>query len=399
MSTAIALLGIANPLQAAGPYEGPDAVFARDILPAELVRSPSHELNRDVVNDGFMYNYIIKSPYGELRAISTGLMRKRVAELNAVATLASLSKTDEFGKHLAGGAKRVVSGAEKLITNPLGTLSSAAEGVGKILGNASESIFGVGSGGTEEEKFRDLIGFAKTKREYAQTLDIDVYSRNEILQKHLDDVAWAAYMGGITTSAASIAISGGVGTALSVASNADRLSRVDMTRPPVELRKSNHDALVAMGTSAEVADLLLNNDNFTLTEQTLFVAALTAADGVAGRAGAVKVAVNTDNPNIALFRRRQAQMYATAHRDAGGLNRFITIGRLTGAVAANGSFILAVPVDHLRWTAAIDNLQREAAESFNGDDRHLWLSGTASDLARAELTKLGWTVTTGAPSQ
>jgi hypothetical protein len=51
---------------------------------------------------------------------------------------------------------------------------------------------------------QNLLAVSSFKREYAQKLDIDVYSSSEVLQKELSSVAWAAVAGNLTLGAASM---------------------------------------------------------------------------------------------------------------------------------------------------------------------------------------------------
>lgn len=389
---ALALAAFAASAQSVGDYEDPPMLRAADVLPASLVQGKVHRVADQVTNDGFMNRYSVSSRLGTLDAHSTAELRKRVAELNAADALDRLSRTEEFGKHLTDGAERIVSGATALVTNPVDTVSGALTGVGRLLDNANESIFGVGSG--DEDQLKALIGFNQKKREYAQAFGVDVYSRNPILQEKLDDVAWAGYAGGITTTAATLAVTGGAGAALTVSSGAELLNREQLNRPPVELRKSNHDALGGMGASADVIELFLGNQHFTLTQSTLLVNALVDLAGVQGRAAVVKLAVGSVSPQVAEFRRRQAQMYATAHAGGTPLAVLEIAGQVTAARASDNTVVFALPVDRLAWTRGLENLTAAAARR-SAPGHTLLVAGAVTERARAELAQRGWTVRDG----
>ncbi len=392
----VALMGVAlcGTTAAAAEFESPTALNAKDVLPAELISSATHRVAPSVANDGFMNRFDVSSQFGALTASSNAELAKRVHELAVVAKLEQVSKSEEFAKHLQKGAERVIKGAEKLITNPVDTVTGALSGVGKLFENASESVFGVGSG--DAGKMESLIGFSAKKREYASHFGVDVYSRNEILQQHLEDVAWAGYAGGITTTAASMAVTGGAGIALSVTAGAETLNRIDMTRAPVELRKHNHDRMVAMGASADVAQLFLDNDAFTLTQQTLFVDALESVN-VDGRVDIIKTAVGSANANVADFRRRQAQMYAAINERFGPITKFVTRGQLTVAVDGNGGTHIALPADHLLWTSALMSVTNQATLD-GASSQTIWVSGDATETAVTELGNRKWLAKAGADS-
>ena len=354
----VALMGLAlcGTTATAADFESPKALKAQDVLPAELISSATHRVAPSVANDGFMNRFDVSSQFGALTASSNAELAKRVHEL-AVVVAPSRSVSP---RSFPSTSKKVPSALSKaprnLITNP-DTVAGALSGVGKLFENANESVFGVGSGNADQ--MQSLIGFSAKKREYATHFGVDVYSRNEILQKHLEDVAWAGYAGGITTTAAGMAVTGGAGIALSVTAGTETLNRIDMARAPVELRKHNHSRMVAMGASADVAQLFLDNEAFTLTQQTLFVDALESVNAD-GRVDIIKTAVGSANANVADFRRRQAQMYAAISKRFGPITKFVTQGQLTVAVDGSGGTHIALPADHLLWTSALMSVTNQA---------------------------------------
>ena len=392
----VALMGLAlcGTTATAADFESPKALKAQDVLPAKLISSATHRVAPSVANDGFMNRFEVSSQFGALTASSNAELAKRVHELTVVAKLEQVSKSEEFSKHLQKGAERVLKGAESLITNPVDTVAGALSGVGKLFENANESVFGVGSGNADQ--MQSLIGFSAKKREYARHFGVDVYSRNEILQKHLEDVAWAGYAGGITTTAAGMAVTGGAGIALSVTAGTETLNRIDMARAPVELRKHNHNRMVAMGASADVAQLFLDNEAFTLTQQTLFVDALESVNAD-GRVDIIKTAVGSANANVADFRRRQAQMYAAISKRFGPITKFVTQGQLTVAVDGSGGTHIALPADHLLWTSALMSLTNQATLD-GASSQTIWVSGDATESAMAELANRKWVAKVGADS-
>ena len=67
------------------------------------------------------------------------------------------------------------------------------------MGRAKETIENVGKGGGKDEgegsRLKDAIGYSDKKREIALQMSVDPYSTNTVLQKELDDVAWASLGG------------------------------------------------------------------------------------------------------------------------------------------------------------------------------------------------------------
>src|SRR5204863_1624037 len=127
---------------------------------------------------------------------------------------------------------------------------------------------------TAYSKNKDLIGFSKTKREYAYQLGVDAYTYNEKLQDRLNEISWAGYAGGITWTAAMSAVPGGAGLAISISGMHKLLNEVFRTTPPTDLRRMNAEKLGAMGVHPEIADTFLNNSVYSPRYQTLLVNAL-----------------------------------------------------------------------------------------------------------------------------
>ena len=96
-----------------------------------------------------------------------------------------------------------------------------------------------------------------------------------------------------------------------------------------------------MGVNPQVADWFLNNTIFSPREQTLFVHALGEMNGVADRGAMVRLSLSSQNPTIALFRQRQAQMYAGYNKSVTPLESFISLGGLFAAGrTANGALVV-----------------------------------------------------------
>jgi len=66
------------------------------------------------------------------------------------------------------------------------TVKGAASGLGVAFRRASDALTGPKRSDAEDSKIKDLVGFSKTKREYAYQLGVDAYTDNEKLQDRLE---------------------------------------------------------------------------------------------------------------------------------------------------------------------------------------------------------------------
>lgn len=379
------------------PYETPPTPSAAQLLPKEALAGANFKVRDAVVSDGYMYMYTIDSQWGELNASSTPEALQFIAELGAVAQLEALQGSKEFTGAVKKAASGVAQGAGDLVTRPVASLKGAASGVGAMFGRAHEAMVSTGAKGAQEDsRLANLTGFSKVKREYAKAFGVDVYSRNPILQAHLDAVARAGFAGDITAKMAMMAIPGGAGMAVSVAGNTSRLNDTIYDLPPLELRKRNRSALDTMKVNVEVADLFIANSVFTPSEQTGVVDALTRLASTRNRDAYFRSAVLTSAPDVATFRYRQAQMYATYHAST-PLERFVTVGEVAVGQRADGTLVLCAPLDALYWTAqAADFLDAfdGALPAIGGvKGKELVLGGAISPMARKALSARGWKVT------
>ena len=378
-------------------YEPPATLSASRILPPDLLVGPNHRVEEKVINDGYVNTYRISSKFGTFTAVSTAMLRKRIGEINALVVMEKIQGTKEFTDSLKEAGMDTLAGFKNLITSPVQTTTGAISGLGVAIRRAGDSLTGPQRSQSEDSRVKDLIGFSKTKREYAHQLGVDVYSDNEKLQERLDEIAWAGYGGGMTWSAAMAAVPGGAGLAITVSGSHHLLNEVFRTTPPVELRRMNGEKLATMDVHPEIADAFLNNSFFSPRQQTLLVNALAEMKGVGNRAAFVRYAAATQNPNLIFFRQRQAEMYAGFHRTIAPLESFLSLDGLPAARTTNGDLVFNTPLDHLVWTepmgrliTATNNLVQETGGTKG---KHLWwVTGTLSARAKKELEGRGWQV-------
>ena len=402
---AAALLGVILPAFAQQRYETSPVLSASKILSPELLSGPNHRVQERVTNDGYLNTYQIDSKFGTFTAVSTAVLRKRIGEINAMIVMEKVQGSKEYLDSIKEGGLDAMTSAMSLITSPVKSLTGAVQGLGAAFSRAGESLFGSQQRSqSEDSRIKDAIGFSTTKREYAYQFDVDVYSDNQKLQDMLNKISWAGYAGSLTWSAAMAAVPGGAGVAMTVVGTNKLLNQVFQTTPPVALRKMNTEKLLGMGVHPEVADTFINNAVFSPREQTLFVHALGEMNGVADRGALVRLSLSSQNPTIALFRQRQAQMYAGYNKSVTPLERFVSIGGLFAASrTANGALVVNLPADYIVWTEPMAQLLTQANQMMSElpgiKEKQVWLTGTLSPRARKEMESRGWQVRDQAEAQ
>ena len=385
-----------SPALAQRAYEPLPVLSASKILPPELLSGPNHRVQDRVTSDGIVNIYRIDSKFGSFSAVSTAMLRVRIQEINAMAAMDQLKGTAEFGKAVKEAALNTMVAAKNMVFQPVKTLGEAASGVGMMFRRAGDSMFGSKRSDAEDSKFKNLIGFSNYKREYAYDLGVDVYSRNEVLQDRLNDIAWTGFAGGLTVSAALAAVPGGAGVAMTAIGTTRLTTAVFKTTPPQDLRRMNTEKLSAMGIDPNTVETFINDSVFTPREQTLLVSALDEMKGVADRERMVQLAALTHNADVAYFRQRQVEMYAGYHRSVSPIERFVAVGPVPGARTTKGALVFNIPVDYVAWTEDVAKVVTTAsglADQLPGiREKQLWVTGTLSPRARAEMQRLKWKV-------
>src|SRR5882757_4683983 len=104
------------------------------------------------------------------------MLLERLTELDAIARLHDVSKTDEFKKSLVAAAKSPLNSAKNIARDPAQAISNVPKGVMKFLGRARETVKNVGKGGGDDNgdgsRMKDVIGYSDKKRKIALQLGI-----------------------------------------------------------------------------------------------------------------------------------------------------------------------------------------------------------------------------------
>jgi len=377
-------------------YEPLPVLSASKILPPELLSGANFRVQERVKSDGIVNIYTIDSTFGTFTAVSTALLRKRIHEIQAMVVMDKLKGTKEYADSLKESGLSALTSAKDMVFQPVKTTKEVVSGVGLMFRRAGDSLFGAKRSDAEDSRFKSLIGFSKYKRDYAAELGVDVYSRNKVLQDRLNEIAWTGFAGGLTVSAAMAAVPGGAGIAMTAIGTTRFATAVFQTTPPADLRRMNAEKLKAMGIEESTIDTFISDADFSPREQTILVSALDEMIGVGERDRMVQLAALTDTDDVAFFRQRQAEMYAGYHRAVSPITRFVGVGQVPAALTVNKSLVFNLPVDYVSWTEEVGRVVTNATNLANQlpgiADRQLWLTGTLSPRARAEIQRLGWKV-------
>ena len=390
-----AVLADGTPLRAAD-YDTPSNRPAREVLPKETLVGQNYRIGDTVLADGFMYHFTVNSSFGPFEATGQGALRKLLGEIRAIASLREIKKGKAWAEAVADSATGPFRLGKNLITNPVDTLSGVPKGAYKLMEEAGEAV-STERDPSDDPAYKKALLVSGRKRDYASQLGIDVYSSNQVLQKELNSVAWAAAIGNLSVSVALMPVGGAAGAAVSTVRFSNALNEHLKNEPASRLRIINGEKLTAMGISEDLAKRFLDHPRFSPRHDTIIAESLARLGSAQGRDRFLERALTADDEVEATFFTNVAQILRGYHESVAPIVDIQQVaGRLLVAQAKNGAALIPLPIDYVMWTPAVERRVNELkgkyqASGFNGTVG-VWLTGKVSPLARQQLTAKGLTL-------
>lgn len=393
------------------PDEGPPLVFSHHLVPEDLRGGERYQLGPigHVVNFG--YEFELYSDFGEYRVRGIDMLEKRVNEIHALERLEQISKTDAFAKSFSEALKNPLVRTWTVARKPISTVAGIPGGVVRYMqgkfyevkkgsrvvaskansqnfknrepkasedGESSEGTVKKVGGATKKLSRRHL-GFDRAKRGWARRLKVDPYTTNDNLQYELERIAWASSVGSF---AAEFAM-----PASSVLSYTLQAQELVWSKSALELERLNSIAIKNMGIEEDVIMIFNDLDHYTLTEKTELVLTLEGLD-VDGRLELVRLLLEVQSREEALLVVKIVSVFGNYSQLIKPLHRLEVRRGLAVAVSEEGSIILPLALDYLHWSP--DLTDPLLSEEMEGVSRELWISGTASSIAKRQLALRHW---------
>jgi hypothetical protein len=410
-----ALLALATTALAQGGYEGPATFKAAEILPPALIKGPHFQVKDPVPTPGYFHEFQVASDFGDLDAEGRSLLLTRIREIDALARLDEVSKSEVFLAAAGNSVLSVGKGVVSVVADPQATAKGIGGGLkrfGTNLGRKGKRAAdqatdtakqGETQAGAEPASTGDkaadagagaaksVFGVNSAMRRWAQKLQVDPYTSNPVLRKALEDVAEIDAAGGIAAKVV-VPIPGVVGTTASVGG-------LVWGKDPEALLKLNEQRVAELGTDKKAAAAFFKNKAFKLGYQTRFIAALHAVK-VKGCGSYVDTAEEAANERQVVFFTESAELLQRFHAKY-PVDAVLPDSRALVAKTGDGRAVVLLATDHVRWTEALEKAATEIAARAKaelGTTRlELHLTGRASDRARRELTTRGWGVVENVP--
>jgi hypothetical protein len=409
-------MGLAS--RAESDFETPPALRAAEVVPAGVpLNGARYMVAPGASCDGLLVTCTIRSEFGDIDARGPGMLSLRIAEVDALARLNEMDKLDVFVDSLGKSASAVGGAVANVVTNTTEVVKAIPAGVGRFLERTSRQVKtatqklgdvrqnkeagaprGAASGSSTQNlalaagvaagtATRDALGYDEKRRALARALGVDPYTTNPALKKELDEVAWAAFAGGLGVKVLAAKAPGG-----RLVKSTSTLSDWIYEKPPGDLKVWIEKSLREMGVDQETIDLFLRQKYWTLTTQTMLVMALEKLQGVEGRADVLDTAVTAENEDQARFLAVGFSLLAREHESTP--MKTILGGKPIG-ITNKGRAVATMPVDFVCWTERVAAFALR--EDLHPHQPSVHITGRFSARAKQELEKAGWTVREATP--
>jgi hypothetical protein len=377
------------------PVEPMPTLDAATLAPAGLLNGTGYTVDPKAPVVGYMGQFTLRAPAGTFSADGTEMLAIRIGELAAIGQLSQLSQTGVFADALAASAMKTGAAIGQAVMNPVGTLEGIPAGVGRFFQSAATTISRAteSTGGPNSSQSSagatamDVLGVNKAKRRIAKQVGADPYTTNPVLAKQLDDLARAAFAGGVSLDVALAVSTAGVATAISATAT---VSNLVWDKSPEDIRTINENKLAAMGVGADAVRAFVTNRWLTPTLSVPFVEHLAQIPTAKGRAAVVALASTVASEGEARFMVNAVSMARQISTERDPVVALDLAGRIMTVRTRGGRMEVPAPVDYVVWTEPV----KVFAERNNskGTQRRILVTGLASARAREGLQATGWTV-------
>lgn len=390
-------------------FEKLKTLQASDYLDAELIEGEHYRVIDQLSNDGYINFYQLESDFGIFEAHGSRMLEIRIAEINALAELQRVSKTEVFAKAAVDAGLSPVNAILDFSKRPIQTIKGLPSGIGRMFNRYKRTVqTGIAiagnvvsttlNGNTDPngvnqvnvvtlpaELAKRYMGISSAERQWHRELGTDPYTSNEPLASAIKSVAWADRLGRFGLSFTNIPSIPGASI---IATANDAVWSMDA----YELKDYNQGILTETNADEELIEEFLSNRVLSPTYQTTLIAALASLEGVEGRESLLRRSNSIETETESLLVLGSVLMLAVEHE----FEEFISIigdAPLPGGITVSGEVIVPMTLDQVYWTEGVAESAAQLTEAFNIEGvktRTVKLTGRASEMATVGISELGW---------
>ncbi len=404
----LALLAVAA--LAAG-FESLGPLRTDHYLAAAQLAGPDWKVEPEATTDGFATTYTVTSRFGSWPARGRVQVASRIREIQALAQLEEVQKSDVFKDAVKNSVTAPVQLVSAVIDKPAETLKGIPSGVGRWVKKTNfqikegyhdaKELTSKDEEGEGEKKESDkstkeqaqkaaldYLKISKAELNWYAKLGVDPYTDNQLLRRAVTSVARVE---GLTNFGMRFVALPGIPGAGEIRRTMDVVWKTD----PWELRLQNRKKLLAAGLTEQTARAFEDNPFMSLSQQTILVTALDQLAGVDGREHLIARGIDVESREEGADLVSSIALMLRFHRQMNPLKAFLPGARMPVALAVNGDLVAVALTDAIFWTSDV----AEAARAFAGlyasqptKTRRLWVVGEASPAFKSGARELDWEV-------
>jgi len=244
----------------------------------------------------------------------------------------------------------------------------------------------------------DQVDFNDKAGEWYKRLDVDPYTDNQSLR---DEVDWVAGV----ESAVGVGFMFVPGVNLGVIGQAsswyDRAEKLGAYEPPSILLSKNEERLKSMNVTERLGKRFLANPHLRGSWKAEILINLSAMTGASGVDNFIRVVEEIKSPAGGMYILNASRMINQYHATKGKIVRFVGAMMIPAGLTAEGHLVVPISVDRLHWTREVagvfTNFKQRVIREAPIKSAEVLLLGDISPLAKANLEKLGATITVVKP--
>ena len=421
-ATLLALLAC-GPMRAAVPaddaFESEPEYRSDQLLQPALLSGPSWQIDPIVPVRGYLAQFRLATDYGYLQVEGRADLVERIHEIEVIEQLAAVSRGSAFADAVGHAGKDIAKMVARLGTHPIQTVKSIPGGLVRSLRSkwrdlreeaarardkadeelredddapgigpqsptphTRESDWWLQSQQTTGKLAKRWIGFTAARRTLAQRMAVDPYSRNALLNRELDRLAWASLAGDKSLSAAIDSMAPGAREAIGVGRQVDD---VVWQLDPVALGRLQRERMTALCGDEPMIAKAMHQGALSPTQWQRLVDTVEVLR-IEQCGALLDLIAQTETDAEARYLVRALDLLET-HRPIGATLELAVAGRMLVA-RIDRVLVVPMPVDVLSWTAPVAELFDDPA--LRAAKREMWLDGEATMRAQRELTRRGF---------
>ena len=380
-----------------------------ELLAPALASGVDFHVVDPVHGDGLMHRFVLEGRFGTFEAYGRVALALRVHEIAALRELAKRSNAEIVAGGIGHGVESQVKTAATVVTHPVQTVGGIPRGVAHLfrgysargeeaLGTAKRatvSSSGSSSAATDdagkaEEAARryalQYLGVTGAERAWYLRLGVSPYTDNTVLREAIRRAARTEAIGSLGVKFAALPTIPGIGLT-------QRAVDAIYNEDPAAVRARTRQVLAGYGMDSGEIDSWLNAPHLNPARQVLLVSAAERLDGVSGRAELFRHSLGLTSEAEVQVYLQSVGLLVKAHGDH-PLKSLVPGVRLPAAELADGGLLVCGAFEAVYWTEGVAKSEAQLRSSLPpqraGAARELWLVGSVSERARAELRDRGW---------